>query len=94
MLKPSGWLLCLALSTAPLWAAAELTALPNGDRYQGEVTDGVLNGPGTYVWADGDRYEGTFLFERFPTERALTRGQTGASTLVILCRVDAMVREN
>ena len=68
MQKPSGWLLCLALSTVPLWAAAELTALPNGDRYQGEVTDGVLNGPGIYVWADGDRYEGTFL-------RALPHGE-------------------
>lgn len=61
MQKPSGWLLCLALLLAPIWVAAELATLPNGDRYQGEVTDGVLNGPGIYIWADGDRYEGTFL---------------------------------
>jgi hypothetical protein len=61
MQRPSGWLLCLALLAAPLGASAELATLPNGDRYQGEVTDGVLNGPVVYLWADGDRYEGTFL---------------------------------
>lgn len=61
MQKPSGWLLCLALAGLPVWSAAELATLPNGDRYQGEVTDGVLNGPGIYLWANGDRYEGTFL---------------------------------
>ena len=61
MQRPLGWLLCLALLAASVGASAELATLPNGDRYQGEVTDGVLNGPGIYLWADGDRYEGTFL---------------------------------
>lgn len=61
MRKPPGCMLWLVLLACPLWTSAELTALPNGDRYQGEVTDGVLNGPGLYLWTDGDRYEGLFL---------------------------------
>lgn len=60
MQKSSVWVLSLTLLAGPAWVSAELTALPNGDQYEGEVTDGVLNGPGVYLWADGDRYEGTF----------------------------------
>ncbi|MDP7389746.1 MAG: hypothetical protein QF806_06395, partial [Pseudomonadales bacterium] len=47
-----------------LWSfcahSAEVT-LANGDRYEGEVVDGALNGSVTYIWAGGDRYEGEFL---------------------------------
>jgi hypothetical protein len=42
-----------------LWSfpvfGAEVT-LANGDRYIGEVIDGVLSGEGVYIWANGDRY--------------------------------------
>ncbi|HTR85148.1 MAG TPA: hypothetical protein VMI56_11775 [Reyranella sp.] len=30
------------------------------DRYQGEIRDGMMDGRGTYLWADGDRYVGQF----------------------------------
>jgi hypothetical protein len=33
---------------------------PNGDRYEGEVRDGVFEGWGVYYFADGARYEGEF----------------------------------
>ena len=32
----------------------------NGDVYVGEVKDLVPDGEGTFTWASGDRYEGTF----------------------------------
>ena len=34
--------------------------LANGDRYIGDVADGVLSGKGTYIWSGGDRYTGSF----------------------------------
>ena len=49
----------LLLACAPLGYGAEVI-LANGDRYIGEVVDGVLSGKGTYIWAVGDRYEGNF----------------------------------
>ena len=36
-------------------------ALPNGDRYEGEVLGNVRSGQGTYSFANGDRYEGPFV---------------------------------
>ena len=36
-------------------------ALPNGDRYEGEVVGNVRSGQGTYSFANGDRYEGPFV---------------------------------
>jgi hypothetical protein len=33
---------------------------PNGDRYEGEIRDGVFEGWGVYYYADGGRYEGEF----------------------------------
>ncbi|MEC8346472.1 MAG: hypothetical protein VXZ70_00455 [Pseudomonadota bacterium] len=50
-------LLCLS---HPLHAERAAFTLPNGDRYEGDVFDGVLSGSGVYEWADGDRYEGEF----------------------------------
>jgi hypothetical protein len=32
----------------------------NGNRYEGEVHDGVASGKGKYYWANGDSYEGDF----------------------------------
>lgn len=32
----------------------------NGDRYEGEVCDNERDGEGTYIWADGLKYIGTF----------------------------------
>ena len=28
----------------------------NGDRYEGYFVNGLYNGEGTYIWANGDRY--------------------------------------
>ena len=50
----------LMLLSGSAFATREELSLPNGDRYKGDVVDGVLNGTGTYIWADGDRYEGEF----------------------------------
>jgi hypothetical protein len=33
---------------------------PNGDRYEGEFKDGLLNGWGVYYHRNGDKYEGQF----------------------------------
>jgi len=60
MQKRPEWGLCLALFMAPMATLSEVITLANGDRYEGEISDGVLNGPGVYQWAGGDRYEGEF----------------------------------
>ena len=33
----------------------------NGDRYDGEWTDGKRNGMGTYTWANGQKFVGQFV---------------------------------
>ena len=33
---------------------------PNGDRFEGEMKDGVFHGWGAYTYGNGDRYEGAF----------------------------------
>ena len=33
---------------------------PNGDRYEGEIVNGLASGRGIYSYANGDRYEGEF----------------------------------
>ena len=53
----------LAVAASP--AAGELDrvqalALPNGDRYEGQVRNGLLDGWGVYYYRNGDRYEGNF----------------------------------
>ena len=57
----AGWALLYLLGLASYAVAEqqELT-LANGDRYEGEVIDGALEGFGRYTWADGKRYEGNF----------------------------------
>lgn len=40
-------------------------ALPNGDRYEGEVADNKRTGRGVYRFANGDRYEGEFVADQF-----------------------------
>ena len=53
----------LAITLLPLsgLAATQIITLENGDRYEGEIKDSILNGQGLYIWANGDRYEGEFL---------------------------------
>lgn len=33
----------------------------NGDKYEGEIVSGLLQGKGKYTWANGDVYEGDFV---------------------------------
>lgn len=40
-------------------------ALPNGDRYDGDVLGNKRSGKGTYQFANGDRYEGEFADDHF-----------------------------
>lgn len=40
-------------------------ALPNGDRFEGDVQGNRRNGQGVYRFANGDRYEGQFADDRF-----------------------------
>lgn len=40
-------------------------ALPNGDRYEGDVLGARRSGQGVYHFANGDRYEGLFADDRF-----------------------------
>lgn len=37
----------------------------NGDRYKGDVLDGVMSGKGTYTFKNGDIYKGDFLNDLF-----------------------------
>ena len=37
-----------------------VVTFPNGDRYEGEFSDGLFNGWGVYYYHNGDRYEGGF----------------------------------
>ena len=37
-----------------------VVTLPNGDRYEGEFSDGLMNGWGIYYYRNGDKYEGGF----------------------------------
>lgn len=40
-------------------------ALPNGDRYEGEVRNNKRHGRGVYHFANGDRFEGEFADDQF-----------------------------
>ena len=51
------WLIGIASYSS---AEPQELSLANGDRYEGEVIDGSLEGFGRYVWADGKSYEGNF----------------------------------
>jgi len=65
------------LGDAALGAAAALIrtqakyALPNGDRYEGEVIGATRSGRGTYHFANGDRYEGEFVDNQFMGQGAM-----------------------
>ena len=37
---------------------AGIITFPNGDKYEGELNNGVLNGRGTFTWSDGNTYIG------------------------------------
>ncbi len=47
-------------------------ALPNGDRYDGEVLSNQRSGKGVYLFANGDRYEGEFSADQFMGRGAMT----------------------
>ena len=47
-------------------------ALPNGDRYEGEVAGNQRSGRGTYRFANGDRYEGEFVDNQFMGQGVMT----------------------
>jgi hypothetical protein len=47
-------------------------ALPNGDRYEGEVMSNQRSGKGVYLFANGDRYEGEFANDQFMGRGAMT----------------------
>lgn len=47
-------------------------ALPNGDRYDGEVSGNQRSGKGTYRFANGDRYEGEFVADQFMGQGVMT----------------------
>ncbi|MHC1745935.1 MAG: PDZ domain-containing protein [Negativicutes bacterium] len=44
----------------------------NGDRYEGDVVNGNLQGKGVFTWANGDRYEGDFVNNRMHGKGILT----------------------
>jgi len=55
------WALVCLLGLVPCAAAErQELILANGDRYDGGVIDGALEGFGRYTWEDGKRYEGNF----------------------------------
>lgn len=65
-----------APSVAPAPAAAPTRtraayALPNGDRYDGDVLSNQRSGKGTYFFANGDRYEGEFQNDQFMGQGAM-----------------------
>jgi hypothetical protein len=47
-------------------------SLPNGDRYEGDLTGDTRNGAGTYLFASGDRYDGNFVNNQFHGKGTLT----------------------
>lgn len=53
-------------------AARASYALPNGDRYEGEVVGNQRSGKGIYRFANGDRYEGEFVADRFMGQGVMT----------------------
>lgn len=54
-----------ARATAPPLRQSASYALPNGDRYEGEVSGNKRSGRGVYRFANGDRYEGEFADDQF-----------------------------
>lgn len=47
-------------------------ALPNGDKYDGEVMANKRSGKGLYLFANGDRYEGEFVNDQFMGKGTMT----------------------
>ncbi len=41
----------------------QVVAYPNGDRYEGEMLNGLMHGWGVYYHQNGDRYEGQFEYD-------------------------------
>jgi hypothetical protein len=52
------------VTVAPVQTRAAI-ALPNGDRYEGDLLGIVRNGIGTYTFVNGERYEGDFVNNSF-----------------------------
>lgn len=52
----------------------------NGNSYEGEWRRGLMNGIGTYKWANGQRYEGTFPLTQASTKMASRRGRAPSTS--------------
>ena len=49
----------------PQQPGATRVAMPNGDRYEGEVRGAIRSGRGHYTFANGEKYEGDFADDMF-----------------------------
>ncbi len=48
-----------------IYTDKELLLTATGDKYEGEFKDGLINGQGTYTFADGTIQKGIFKNEEF-----------------------------
>ena len=49
----------------PLPSYVEVKNLDNGDKYEGEMKNGKMQGKGVYLFANGEKYEGEFKDDMF-----------------------------
>jgi hypothetical protein len=50
---------------------------PNADKYEGEYKGGKRNGKGTYTFARGGQYSGSYVDGKVGAEAARARGAEG-----------------
>lgn len=58
---------------------ARLALCRKTDRYVGEMRDGKAQGRSTYVWANGERYEGDFVDDKKTSGKMTRRTATGTT---------------
>ena len=59
-----GWA-CSELGEKINKITSEVKNLDNGDKYEGEMKNGKMQGKGVYLFANGERYEGEFKDDMF-----------------------------